>query len=94
MVEGLERINSAAAGDDPQALLQELQAEAVGMRSVVPECAETYQERLKEALQEKMEGSWLAIVKTVLRYCFFFSLSLSHVAFFLSFSHYRTHSFF
>eukprot|EP00117_Sycon_ciliatum_P032454 scpid10084/ scgid25161/ Ras GTPase-activating-like protein IQGAP1; p195 len=56
LIGGLDSVHTSLGEDDPQAVLEALQAEAVSFRSVVPECQETYQERLREALAAKAEA--------------------------------------
>ena len=59
VVKAVSTINAAIDSEDPEPLMEALTAPAAGIRSITAECAESYQEKLSQAKQEKVEaGRW------------------------------------
>ena len=59
MAKAVSTINAVVDGGDPEPLMEALTAPSAGIRSVTAECAESYQEKLSQAKQEKVEaGRW------------------------------------
>ena len=56
MVKAVSAINAAVDGGDPESTLETLKAPPASIRSITEECAESYQEKLLQARQEKMEA--------------------------------------
>ena len=50
-------INESISGGDAAATLSSLKSAPVGIRSITDDCAATYQEKLAEAKQQKLESS-------------------------------------
>ena len=60
VVKAVSTINAAIDSGDPEPLMEALTAPAAGIRSITAECAESYQEKLSQAKQEKVEaGRWI-----------------------------------
>lgn len=59
VAKAVSTINAVVDGGDPEPLMEALTAPSAGIRSVTAECAESYQEKLSQAKQEKVEaGRW------------------------------------
>jgi len=56
VVKAVSAINAAVDGGDPESTLEALKAPPASIRSITEECAQTYQEKLLQARQEKMEA--------------------------------------
>ena len=59
VVKAVSTINAAIDSEDPEPLMEALTAPAAGIRSITAECAESYQEKLSQAKQEKVEAGRL-----------------------------------
>ena len=56
VVKAVSAINAAVDGGDPESTLDALKAPQASIRSITEECAQTYQEKLLQARQEKVEA--------------------------------------